>query len=42
LARFLALLSPKDPDLAMVVERWPDLPEYIKAAVKALIQANSK
>jgi hypothetical protein len=24
----------------MVVERWPDLPEHIKAAVKALIQTN--
>jgi hypothetical protein len=42
LARFLAFLSQKDPDLARLVEHWPDLPEYIKAAVKALIQANSK
>ena len=28
----------KHPDLAQVVERWPDLPESIKAEVKALIQ----
>jgi len=31
----------KDPDLAMVVERWPNLPEHIKAAIKALIQTNN-
>jgi hypothetical protein len=32
---------PKDPDLALVVERWPNLPEHIKAAIKALIQTNN-
>ena len=40
LACYLAFLSPKDPDLAMVVGRWPNLPEHIKAAIKALIQTN--
>jgi hypothetical protein len=40
LARFLAFLSQKDPDLALVVERWPNLPEHIKAAVKALIKSS--
>jgi hypothetical protein len=33
----LALLVEKDPDLALVVEHWPELPEYIKTAIKALI-----
>ena len=33
--------APQDPDLAMVVERWPNLPEHIKAAIKALIQTNN-
>jgi len=31
---------PQDPDLAIVVEHWPNLPEHIKAAIKALIQTN--
>jgi len=29
---------PADPDLASVVEAWPELPEHIRAAVLALIQ----
>jgi len=31
----------QDPDLALIVERWHALPEYIKAAVKALVQAHA-
>lgn len=32
----------KEPDLALVVERWPDLPEHIKAAIKALVETHIK
>jgi hypothetical protein len=40
LASCLALLAEKDPDWALVVKRWPELPEHIRAAIKALIQTN--
>jgi hypothetical protein len=39
LARFLAFLSQKHPDLAQVVERWPDLPVHIKQAIKTLVES---
>jgi len=32
----------QDPDLAIIVERWPNLPEHIKAAIKALIHTQNK
>jgi hypothetical protein len=28
-----------DPDLAVVVDAWPDLPEAIKAGILAMIKA---
>jgi hypothetical protein len=39
LACFLAILTEKYPDLALVVERWPNLPENIKEAIKVLVKA---
>jgi hypothetical protein len=32
--------SLRDPDLALIVERWQTLPEHIKAAIKALVQVD--
>jgi len=31
-----------DPDLAQLVKAWPQLPEHIKAAIKALAQTQTK
>ena len=31
-----------DPDLVKITETWPELPEHIKAAIKALIQTQKK
>ena len=33
---------PQDPDLADIVKAWPDLPEHIKQAIKALIETHKK
>ncbi|MGO8903852.1 MAG: hypothetical protein ACLQU5_36755 [Isosphaeraceae bacterium] len=31
--------APKDPDLAAVVEAWPELPEALKAGIVAMVKA---
>jgi hypothetical protein len=36
-AQTFARESPDDPDLALILERWPALPEPIKAAIRALV-----
>jgi len=32
----------KDPDLAKVIDVWPELPEHIKATIKVLVQTHTK
>jgi hypothetical protein len=38
----LAQIAQKHPDLAEIVAVWPDLPEHIKAAIKALVEAHKR
>jgi hypothetical protein len=30
----------RDPDLTLIANHWPKLPEHIKAAIKALVQTH--
>ena len=41
LSLYLALLVQKHPDLALIAEAWPNLPEHIRAAIKALVQTHT-
>ena len=36
-----ALQSKNDPDLQLIIDRWPELPGHIKAAIKALVHAHT-
>jgi hypothetical protein len=36
----LAPTPPADPDLLLIMEHWHDLPEPIRAAIRALIQTS--
>jgi hypothetical protein len=42
LAASLDKVLQKHPDLAQVVERWPDLPESIKTNIKTLVEKTGK
>jgi hypothetical protein len=38
LASCLALLTPKYPDLALLMERWEALPESVRAGIVAIVK----
>ncbi len=40
LARCLALLTQKSPDLALLVESWDNLPEAVRAGIVAMVKAS--
>jgi hypothetical protein len=43
LAQNLAFFLLKHPELEQIIRVWPELPEHIKAAIKALVRThNSK
>jgi hypothetical protein len=42
LARTLARETQFDPDLALLIEAWPTLPEAVRAGIVAMVKAASK
>jgi hypothetical protein len=42
LGAFGAEIAPLDADLAKLLTAWPNLPETLKAAILALVQAATK
>jgi hypothetical protein len=38
-ARCVALLGRNSPELALVVEAWPDLPDAVRAGILAMVRA---
>jgi hypothetical protein len=33
--------TPLDPELALILDRWPNLPEHIRQAVLTLVRAST-
>jgi hypothetical protein len=42
LASILAFLSENLPDLALIVKRWPELPEHIKQTIRTLVETTGE
>jgi len=38
----VSIRSHDDPDLAAVVDAWPDLPEAVKAGIVAMVKASAR
>jgi len=42
LAFCLAFLAKKSPDLALLVERWMDIPEALRGGIVAMVKAGQR
>ena len=38
----LPFLRRKSPDLTLIIERWPGLPEAVKAGIVAIVEATAE